>query len=95
MCNVKMCEGVKFYPTENAESLSVDISEMGVLVPTKVNKKMLEAVKHIPSIMGDDFLEDYNFALHFDPSARMGYLERASYRETPEESSTAGEVSKK
>jgi len=49
---------------------------MGVLIPTKINRKVLEEVKHIPSIIGNDFLEEQKFALYYNPSGRIAYLER-------------------
>jgi len=64
------------FRTENAKSLSIEIPRLGVLIPTKIDKQMLEDVKHIPSIIGNDFLEDHNFILYFNPSVRIAYLER-------------------
>ena len=64
------------FRTEDAKSLKIDLPKMGVLVPTKIDKKTLQDVKHIPSIIGNDFLEDQRFALYFNPTAKVAYLER-------------------
>jgi len=64
------------FRTENAEPLKIDLQRIGVLVPTKTSKKLLESVKDIPSIIGNDFLEDNNFTLVFNPNAKVAYLER-------------------
>lgn len=49
---------------------------MGVLVPTKINPQTLKAVQHIPSLIGNDFLEDQKFTLVFNPSSNLAYLEQ-------------------
>lgn len=64
------------FRTEDAKSVKIDPPKIGVLIPTKISKKTLQDVKHIPSIMGNDFLEDQRFALYFDPTAKVAYLER-------------------
>jgi hypothetical protein len=44
--------------------------------PTKLDPKQLEAIKHIPSIVGNDFLEQEKFGLYVNPSTKVAYLER-------------------
>jgi len=44
--------------------------------PTKTLMKNEGAYKHIPSIIGTDFLEKYTFALYFNPSEKKAYLEK-------------------
>jgi len=44
-------------------------------MPTTINKKVLNDVKPIPSIVGNDFLEENNLALFFNPSQKITYLE--------------------
>lgn len=61
---------------EDNNSLQITVPKMGVLIPTKINRKVLEEVKHIPSIIGNDFLEEQKFALYYNPSGRIAYLER-------------------
>ena len=47
---------------------------ISVLWPTK--KKMPEEVKHIPSVLGIDFLIAGKFHLYFDPNKRIAFLEK-------------------
>ena len=65
------------FRTEDAKSLKIDLPKIGVLIPTKISKKTLQDVKHIPSIIGNDLLEEQGFALYFNPTAKIAYLERA------------------
>jgi hypothetical protein len=60
---------------ENGQYFSVNTS-MGVLIPTKIDKKTLRDVQHIPSLIGNDFLEDQGFTLVFNPSNKSAYLEQ-------------------
>jgi hypothetical protein len=62
------------FKMENGQYFSVEMS-MGVLIPTKMDKKTLQNVQHIPSIIGNDFLEDQKFTLTFNPSTKLAYLE--------------------
>lgn len=62
------------FKTEDAQYLSIEM-KMGVLIPTKIDRQTLEDVKHIPSLIGNDFLEDQKLALIFDPSTKSAYLE--------------------
>jgi len=62
------------FKMEDGQYFSTDI-KMGVLVPTKIDRKTLEDIKHIPSLIGNDFLEDQKLALSFNPSSRLAYLE--------------------
>lgn len=48
---------------------------IGSLVPTKIDNKTLDEVKHIPSIIGNEFLEEQKLTLYFNPSNRVVYLE--------------------
>ena len=64
------------FRTEDAKPLKIDLPKIGVLIPTKISREALDTVKDIPSIIGNDFLEDYGFALYFNPTARVAYLER-------------------
>ncbi len=47
-----------------------------VLVPTKMDTKTMEDVQVIPSIIGNDFLEDNKLALVFCPSLLTASLEQ-------------------
>jgi len=59
--------------TENA--IRLEVPNLGVLVPTKMSRKILKDIQHIPSIIGNDFLEDHRFTLFFNPSQKIAYLE--------------------
>jgi len=59
----------------DGSSISFMVPNLGVLVPTKINKKVLEDVEPIPSIIGNDFLEEHKLALFFSPSQKIAYLE--------------------
>ena len=63
------------FKTVDNTSISFEICNLGVLIPTKIDKKVLEDVEPIPSIVGDDFLEENNLALFFNPSRKITYLE--------------------
>ena len=65
--NFKMEDG-QYYPVD---------MRMGVLIPTKIDTPTLEAVQHIPSLIGNDFLEDQKFTLVFDPNAKLAFLNHA------------------
>jgi hypothetical protein len=62
------------FKMEDGQYFTVNTS-MGVLVPTKMDKKTLRDIQHIPSLIGNDFLEDQGLALIFNPSAKIAYLE--------------------
>lgn len=62
--------------TELGELLKINLPSIGALIPTKINKQVLDEVKDIPSILGNDFLEEQKFALYFNPSTPVAYLER-------------------
>lgn len=51
------------FRTEQDELLTVNVPEIGSLIPTKTDKKTMNQVKHIPSIIGQDFLEGQKLAL--------------------------------
>lgn len=62
------------FKTKEDKSLCLEIPNFGILIPTKINKKVLEEVEPIPSILGTDFLEEYKFTLVFNPSMKIAYL---------------------
>jgi len=64
------------FRTDDGKSLAIQFNNMGVLIPTKLDKSQLEDVKHIPSIIGNDFLEQEKFALYVNPSKKVSYLEK-------------------
>lgn len=63
------------FRTESDELFKVNLPTIGSLIPTKIDKKTMDEVKYIPSIIGNDFLENQKLALYFNPSARVVYLE--------------------
>lgn len=63
------------FKTADDGSISFQFQNLGVLVPTKINRKVLEDIKPIPSIIGNDFLEEHKLALLFNPSQKIAYLE--------------------
>ena len=64
------------FRTESNELFKVDLPAIGSLIPTKIDKKTMDEIKYIPSIVGNDFLENQKLALYFNPSARVVYLEQ-------------------
>ena len=63
------------FKMEDGQYFSVNMS-MGVLIPTKIDKKTLRDMQHIPSLIGNDFLEDQGFTLVFNPNKKLAYLEQ-------------------
>jgi len=63
------------FRTESDELFKVNLPKIGSLIPTKIDKETMNNVKHIPSIIGNDFLEEQKLALYFNPSTRVVYLE--------------------
>lgn len=63
------------FKTETGELFKGKPTSIGALVPTKLDKKTLDDVKNIPSIVGHDFMEENKLALYFNPSAKITYLE--------------------
>ena len=63
------------FRTETDELFKANLPSIGSLVPTKLDKKTMDDVKHIPSIIGNDFLEEQKLVLYFNPSIREVYLE--------------------
>jgi len=63
------------FRTETNELFKGRLGSIGALVPTKPDKKTLDDVKHIPNIIGHDFLEENKLSLYFNPSAKITYLE--------------------
>ena len=73
--NHKIGKAVFTFKTTDAGSVWFEIENLGVLIPTKINKKVLEDVEPIPSIIGNDFLEDHNLTLVFNPNQKITFLE--------------------
>jgi len=63
------------FRTESGELFKVNLPTIGSLIPTKIDKKTMDEVKAIPSIIGTGFLEDQKVALYFNPSTQIVYLE--------------------
>jgi hypothetical protein len=63
------------FRTETEELLKINLPSIGSLIPTKIDERILDEIKSIPSIVGNDFLEEQNLSLVFNPSARTAYLE--------------------
>jgi len=63
------------FRTESDELFKVNLPTIGSLIPTRMDKRTMDEVKYIPSIIGNDFLENQKLALYFNPSARVVYLE--------------------
>jgi len=63
------------FRTELDEIFKVNLPTIGSLIPTKINEKTMKEVKHIPTIIGNDFLEEQKLAFYFNPSASIVYLE--------------------
>ncbi len=74
--NYTLKDVTMFFKDENGNLLKIELPSMGALVPTKIDEKTLDEVKHIPTIVGNDFLEDQHFTLCFNPSERVAFLER-------------------
>jgi hypothetical protein len=64
-----------FFRTTTREAKKVELPSIGSLIPTKIDEKILRDIKHIPSLIGNDFLEEQKFALYFNPSTKTAYLE--------------------
>jgi len=73
--NHQIREATLSFRTETNELFKASLPSIGSLVPTKLDKKTMDDVKHIPSIIGNDFLEEQKLALYFNPSIREVYLE--------------------
>jgi hypothetical protein len=63
------------FRTESDELFKVNLPTIGSLIPTKFDKKTMDEVKAIPSIIGTGFLEDQKLALYFNPSTQVVYVE--------------------
>jgi hypothetical protein len=68
-------DAIMNFRTESDELFKVNLPTIGSLIPTKMDKRTMDEVKYIPSIIGNDFLENQKLALYFNPSARVVYLE--------------------
>ena len=73
--NHSIKDATMHFRTESDELFKVGLPTIGSLIPTKIDKKTMDEVKYIPSIIGNDFLENQKLALYFNPSARVVYLE--------------------
>jgi len=58
---------------EKGEVIKINLDSISVLKPTK---RISEKIKHIPSVLGCDFLTTSKFRLCFDPSNEEGFLEK-------------------
>jgi hypothetical protein len=63
------------FRTETNELFRAEVRNIGSLIPTKLDQKMTDEFKYIPSIIGNDFLEQQKLALYYNPSARAVFLE--------------------
>lgn len=63
------------FRTETDELFKGTLSYISALVPTKIDKKTLGDVRHIPNIIGHDFLEENKLSFYFNPCAKITYLE--------------------
>ena len=70
-----LMKDVSIHLRDEAEKMvPIDLSSISVLVPTKT--PFPDEIKHIPSVLGDDFLMNGRFSLHFDPNKGAAFLER-------------------
>jgi len=65
-----------YFMTDEDKALKVEPSSLGALVPTKTDEKTLREIEIIPSIVGNDFLEDQGFSFTFNPGERVAFLEK-------------------
>jgi hypothetical protein len=63
------------FTTETNEVFQVEVPNMGALIPMKLDQNTKDDVKYVPSIIGNDFLEQQKCALYCNPSAKTVYLE--------------------
>jgi len=63
------------FTADDGRLYMVNMKSIGVLVPTRMDSSTLESVKPIPSLVGNDLLEDHGFTLVFNPGAGISYLE--------------------
>lgn len=61
------------------EEMTTRLPSISALWPTK--KKVPDEVKHIPSVVGRDFLTKAKLALYFNPSKQIALLERETVKE--------------
>lgn len=66
-----------YFKDEDGKLLKIELPSIGGLIPTKTDEKTLDEVKDIPTILGNDFLEDQRFTLSFNPSARVAFIEKS------------------
>lgn len=63
------------FRTDTNELVKVQMSSIGALIPTKLDKVTLKGVMSIPNIVGHDFLEENKVSFHFNPCVKSAYLE--------------------
>jgi len=63
------------FKTENDKIFDINVRSIGALIPTKHDQKTIDAIISIPSLVGNDFLEDHNCSLHFNPNNQTADLE--------------------
>jgi len=61
--------------TENKTPITIESSLFSMMTPTTWSKKIQKDIQAIPSILGNDFLEEHEAAIYFDPSTKTAYLE--------------------
>ncbi len=74
--NHPLQNAVLYFRGDGDTLLKVELPSLGALIPTKIDEKTLNEVKVIPSILGNDFLEDQRLTLTFNPSGRTAFLEK-------------------
>jgi len=55
--------------------ISFKSSLFSMIAPTKLSDMEDNRLQAIPSILGNDFLEDHNAAVYFDPATLEAYLD--------------------
>ncbi len=63
------------FKTQCPSNVSYNVPDFGVLVPTKKGLMKDQNVMAIPSIIGNNFLEENGLSLFFDPKNKNCYLE--------------------
>jgi len=68
--------GLRFR-TEDDKLLSVGLSSLSVLVPTKthMDKETQKMIGIIPSLVGTDLLREQRWKFHYDPAGNESHLE--------------------
>jgi hypothetical protein len=76
--NIQIMDVSLIFRTDTDELFKVHLEALGGLVPTKRTDEVMQEVMHIPSIVGNDFLEDHGLVLFYDPKREIAYLETGS-----------------